>query len=381
MSKLYQSAAIVFLNTLLLSAVVLCLLWGALELRHKLSGRGHVVLSDVIKLESFSLTPPDVAKATAAEFDAYADTQPFVFNPWTTFMLAPVKGQYLNVVEGPLFNHRITPGSATGDGSFKIWCFGGSTLYGFGVPDDQSVPSHLARILNERGQLGGVEVVNYGQPYWFSGVELAAYNALLTEENKPDIVIFLDGLNDMAHLVAGRTTPFFADQGNVAWERRRNDARRLLPWLSINESFPLTRVARYLQNVAGETQDDVGVFRERNSFTASQVSAAFFNNMRKARVLSEAFGVRSIFLLQPVPWFGSYATEDVDTSFGFGSKQVAIEAYTEMAAQFGDRQDAFSLQGVLWDHPAPFVDNIHYSDDANRLLATEIADIVLGATR
>lgn len=383
MFKLYQSLALFFLNLTIFMAVSLLCLWGALELRHIVTGRGSVVVSDVIKFESFSLTTQEVAKATAAEFDEYASSQPFVFNPWTTFMLAPVRGKYLNVIEGPLFNHRITTGGdsqLTTGRQISIWCFGGSTLYGFGVPDSQSIPSHLQRILNENKTGQPVNVVNFGQPYWFSTVEVAAYNAMLQSDYRPDIVIFVDGLNDMANLVAGRNTPFFSNQANAAWERRRNDARRMLPWLSINESFPITRVARFVEYQFHASSPQPAAFRPLEKFDEGRIVRTYMGNIRKAKALSDAYGVKSYFFLQPIPWHGQYAADTVNTSFPFGDRKAVVSVYEKITALFAKRTDAIDLHKALLSHEAPFVDNIHYSDSANALLAEAIAETVLRNT-
>jgi len=382
MNKFYQATAVIFLNLVLLSAASLLILWGALEARHALTGRGNVVISDAIKFNSFRLTPPDAARAAAAEFDAYASSHPFVFNPWTTFMLSPVAGRYLNVLQGPILNHRAVTGAGAAPVSeprIRIWCFGGSTLYGFGVPDSQTIPSHLQRILNEYEKLGPVEVVNFGQPYWFSSVEVAAYNSLLQSERRPDAVIFLDGLNDMANLVAGRTTPYFAGQADAAWARKRADARHMLPWLTINESFPLSRIARFVEGRFLGMPKSVPAYRPANPLDARHVVDIYMDNLKKAKALSEGFGVRAFFFLQPVPWYGQYAAKDVTTGFPFGDKQTALSAYEDIASRFSGRDDARALHESLLNHEAPFVDNFHYSDSANALLAAELVDFFIRA--
>ena len=195
MIKLYRSFAIICLNLIIALTILLITIWSVLEIRHQIHGRGHVIISDAIKFDSFSATSLEVAKYTAKEFDTYASSQPFVFNPWTTFMLAPFSGEHLNIVKGTLFNHRITINNNKKQNSYPeitIWCFGGSTLYGFGVPDSQTIPSHIQNMLNEESKFYNLNIVNFGQPYWFSSVEVAAYNAMLQSDNQPDIVIFFD---------------------------------------------------------------------------------------------------------------------------------------------------------------------------------------------
>ena len=62
MRKIYHSLALIFFNSVILVIMALIFLWSALEVRHLITGRGHVVISDAIKFDSFSLTPQSVAK-------------------------------------------------------------------------------------------------------------------------------------------------------------------------------------------------------------------------------------------------------------------------------------------------------------------------------
>lgn len=377
MAKWYSSFSILFLNTLLFAVLLLVLLWAVLGARHAITGRGGVIVSDALHYVSFGLTTNEKAKATGREFDDFASQQPMVFNPWTTFMLAPFEGKYLNVVSDPVLNHRLNGIASANEGKDRerlvVWGFGGSTLYGFGVPDDQTIPSHLQRILAEKYPAKLVEVVNFGQPYWFSSVEVAAYVALLRSGRKPDMVFFFDGLNDIAHLAAGRVLPFFAGRGNRAWERDRSDTRRLLPWFTVNESFPITRVIRFLQ-YKSLLKPKIGIpFDQTRRLDMAAAKQIFLNNLRTVKALSREFNVKPFFFLQPVPWYGEYKSTLVDKSFPFGDNKFAGRFYDEIISVYGRRSDATTLHDVLYDFKWPYVDNFHYSDTANKFIAGKIA--------
>ena len=377
----YATLSIMTFNTMVATVIFLCLLWGMLEIRHVITGKGNVVISESIKFESFGLTTMEKAKATASEFDSYASQHPFVFNPWTTFMLAPVTGVNLNVIVDPLINHRATPieenqSVSRTDNVITIWCFGGSTLYGFGVPDDQTISSHLGRVLGNLDKSKQYQIVNFGQPYWYSSVEVAGFGALLRSGRKPDIVLFLDGLNDMANLVAGRTTPYFTDRANAAWERTRSDARRLISWITVNESFPITRILRFVESQTGSISTSDAVFRRTTSMTSDEVVRVYLTNIKMANALSDAFGVQAHFFLQPVPWYGKYVSKKVSRSFPFGNRDIAIDAYDKIISFHSKQANAHSLHDALYVQKSPFVDNFHYSDTSNRLLAKKIAEVI-----
>ena len=85
---------------------------------------------------------------------------------------------------------------------------GGSSLWGFGARDDQTIPSLLARRLHERGV--HVEVKNLSELGYVSTQEVIGLLRELQGGYRPDVVIFYDGVNDTTSAVlsgeAGLTT-------------------------------------------------------------------------------------------------------------------------------------------------------------------------------
>jgi lysophospholipase L1-like esterase len=87
--------------------------------------------------------------------------------------------------------------NSTGPGCEKLelWMFGGSTLYGTGVPDWATLPSFLSRDLNS-AQLGCVVVTNFGVEGYVTNQEVMLLMEQLKIGRHPNIVIFYDGVND-----------------------------------------------------------------------------------------------------------------------------------------------------------------------------------------
>ena len=71
---------------------------------------------------------------------------------------------------------------------------GGSSLWGFGARDDQTIPSLLARSLDEQGWR--VELKNLAEIGYVSTQEVIALTRELQAGYRPDLVIFYDGVND-----------------------------------------------------------------------------------------------------------------------------------------------------------------------------------------
>ncbi len=71
----------------------------------------------------------------------------------------------------------------------SVWFMGGSTMWGTGSADENTIPSYFA-------QLSGHKVWNLGESGFNSFQELIQLQMLLAEGYKPKAVIFYDGVND-----------------------------------------------------------------------------------------------------------------------------------------------------------------------------------------
>src|SRR5262245_4669285 len=125
-----------------------------------------------------------------------------VYQPWVQFSETPYDGKLLHVdtdADGlPL--RRTVNSSGEKAALLRILVLGGSTTFGYNVSDEHTWPSHLSAVLNERAtQLGlalRIEVTNYGRGYYYSTQEVFLLTQLLKGGQRPNLVVFLDGLNE-----------------------------------------------------------------------------------------------------------------------------------------------------------------------------------------
>ena len=91
-----------------------------------------------------------------AEFDPVAmwseiklgTAQWLSYQPYTVWTRKPIQGQYVNVDEQGC---RVTEFNSNDPEALRIWMVGGSTTWGMGVPDTETVPSRLAKLFNDSG--------------------------------------------------------------------------------------------------------------------------------------------------------------------------------------------------------------------------------------
>jgi hypothetical protein len=115
------------------------------------------------------------------------------YAPFVGWRTLPYQGETLSIGQDG-FRKVIPEHIESVEPKARVGFFGGSTLWGEGSPDEETIPSIFAR---ENPQY---RVYNYGQLAYNSRQNLALLTNLYSMGNKLDIVIFYDGVNDAAFL-------------------------------------------------------------------------------------------------------------------------------------------------------------------------------------
>jgi len=92
---------------------------------------------------------------------------------------------------------RLTPGSMASDSSYLVYVLGGSTVWGVGSPDSCTIPARMLSELASRTDRP-IDVRNLGQLGWVSTQELLELVLRIRGGDRPDLVVFLDGMNDVS---------------------------------------------------------------------------------------------------------------------------------------------------------------------------------------
>jgi len=116
------------------------------------------------------------------------------WQPYVYWRRAPYRGRFITV-EDDGRRSTFEPETLQSDAP-RIWVFGGSTVWGTGAADDETIPSQLARQLHEAGQ--PARVVNFGETGYVNTQGLLRLWLELRRGNVPDVAVFYDGANDIA---------------------------------------------------------------------------------------------------------------------------------------------------------------------------------------
>ncbi len=362
----YAGFAILLTNTVLVTVVTLLLLDVAAD---SLS-ESHVY-SRAFKPQSYALSTPEEAKQIAVEFDLMGERESYAFNPWTTFTERPFEGTLVNVDQSQSYPTRRTihqqPTDAKAGGrEVTVWAFGGSTMLGWGVSDRNTVASHLQAKMQTALPDVYVRIINHGHAYYFSSLEVSLMVAMLRQDDRPDIVLFLDGLNDVNRISARLEEPYFAPQAEAAWEAERT--RRYDPqsddWVTFGSNFPPFRVARHL-NLMGSVEPNSEIQTLKGADVAARVVEVMDMNRKMARSIGDALDVETYFFLQPVP----------EKRMEWDSYSHAYPALREAASNDAHLHDISQPLEKMLEHP--YVDASHYSDRGCLAVAERLAKVIL----
>jgi len=287
----YRTAAVLFLNTCLLLALangVLWLLgWPPEQSLDSLANR-------VLGKYGQSLIQSAYPHRTLEEIrQLHAETwaQLLVYDGFAGYKEPARKGRHVNVdVNG--FRHVADQGPWPPDTNrFNVFVFGGSTTFGYGVADDETIPSRLQEQLRQHWRSNEVSVYNFGRAYYYSSQERVLFERLLVGGFVPDAAVFIDGLNE---LIAARDEPMRPHHLTAESDAEHGGLRRLPLARLIDRWLSGSSRRRHLQGTGLDqilSDDPVDACRLRLE-----------RNHRLIRRAAAAFGVRPLFVIQPIPY-------------------------------------------------------------------------------
>jgi hypothetical protein len=132
---------------------------------------------------------PDLTEAEVQELWRLTGWLPFRFGGGAGFLQDETTSRYLNINRFGIRSNGDPdrPMSALNNAT---WFFGGSTTFGFGVQDHDTIPAQLERLL-------GAPVINLGVRGHGSSMENRLFEYYLRAGYRPARAMFLDGINEI----------------------------------------------------------------------------------------------------------------------------------------------------------------------------------------
>jgi hypothetical protein len=343
---------------------------------------------------------PEWFDIKAEEWDEFASTCKIqepgtcIYDDFVEFKHPTWSGRFVNIHPAGFRQIRDQGPWPTSPEFFNIFFFGGSTALNVG-PDWTAIPSYLQAEFVRRATGRPIRVYNFGRGSYFTTQERILFQQLLLSKAVPDMVIFLDGVNDFYFFDGRPSIAGFYQQALDAHNRENHEAKqnRLAAkpkWQKLQEfvlSLPIVRAF----DVIGETlakqsaaADEV-LYRPIAVDPEALVPAMdrYLENKRQIEALCREYGIRAVFVWQPTPAY-KYDLQyhiALNRHYGLGGHARSGIGYELMAKRLETHPPG---DNFIWladiqenEHKPLYLDSMHYTSGFSEVIARHIADAMI----
>ncbi len=369
----YETAAGIALNTLFLLVLANVAVAVLLALYNHISGPIPSAVRD--RMERLLQVYPGWAAGDIEEMLTETWTRGYVYAPFVQHREGAFGGRFVNVdPNGFRLSRDQGPWPPDRD-SVSIFVFGGSTTFGYGVADSQTIPSFLQETLSASGCGRSFAVYNFGRGNYYSEQEQVLFATQLAAGLTPDVAVFVDGLNEWKD-----APKFTARLDYFMSESKGQLVGRAL------KSLPLVEAAKVVRSRFGRREE--ATQKENLRHYAEQVVERWLRSKRLIGTMSREFDVLPIFVWQPVPTYRYdlnwhlFAAES-EEAFARPSHEALRHGYAAMDRMRVSPSGLESAGDFLWladmqqsRRDPLYVDAAHYSARFSRDIAVQIADVI-----
>lgn len=285
----------------------------------------------------------------------------WIYEPWVGFREKPRGSGYVNVSADGV---RLTTAGARDLSGFSpesLFVFGGSTMFGYGVADHETVASHLQALVGPRRR-----VFNLGRAFYYTAQENMLFESLLRAGYAPSTAVFVDGLNERCDI------DVYQRELGVLFARAQGD----YDWRLADAIFPLVFAARKVARLLG-VQEPAGFGADlhrldcvRHGRHSPLKDVVRENLLRRERLCAE-YRVQCVSFLQPIA--GLHGSHPDLAQHPEAARKALRGKFDHLADTFR-AQGLVDASGALDSLAGPaYVDGLHYSSAAGREIATRIA--------
>lgn len=293
-------------------------------------------------------------------------------DPYRAYWPGPVSSRYVNIDSS---GRRWTPQAVRDTaGALRVLMLGGSTMWGFTARDSFTIPALTAARLAAHG-IGHVHVDNLAQAAFNSTQEATTLMLEVAHGRVPDVVVLLDGFNDIAtslsyreagHTYGERNTVQLVDLGRRGFREELFGLGRyssLIMWVRDK----LARGSRAPDRAPPDYSAICGATGRYYAGIASEVEG-----------IGRTHGFPVVYFQQPVHTTSGKTLTAWERGLTHrrGMKECADSIDAAMATRAG--HSYFSLRALFdADTASVFVDeNAHLTEAANGQVAERIASVI-----
>ena len=380
-AAIYLAVAVLGLNAVLLFAGLELASLAALKTREWLiAARGPVLVGEGAARERVSYyKTQDWSQLYWHEFLLSRKQR---YYPYVAWRRAPFAGQTINIDDHGI---RQTPGADCRSGSYNVFAFGGSTMWGTGAPDWGTIAARLQARLEQRRR-GPVCVTNFGETGYVSTQSLVMLLLQLKLGNVPNAVVFYDGPNDVyAAYQAGRVgvhENFYQIAG--LFEGRSSES-----WLELlQKTYSYTVVDSLVGKFTSRPQPQVTVLNYESigvgaTALGDMVVQNYLSNYTMVDVLAKRFGFEAFMFIQPILSMGNkpLTQEEQQMKWTYESDRALARldaaVYRAFDVESSKHERLTYLANIFDENPTSlWIDDSHVNPLGNDLIAETMVDAI-----
>jgi len=290
--------------------------------------------------------PKEVNDSIAMQTDA---ANRLIYQPWISFTSINSKGKYVTVSD-QVRNSNPSVSVGVGSDTTVIWFLGGSTLFGIGVTDAETIPASFVRLWQQRSN-HPVKVVNYATPLYYSYQELMLFADNLFRGKLPQVLIMLDGLNDCG-------APY------ASYLRYPYSAPRLQQLLN-PELYKYPKGFSYAQWPDSPSQQKV----------SQLIVDHYLENIANVKVLADEYKIRLYCFWQPIPYY-NYHNRSTDPFCAKNDNPQYAFIYPRIEDSAKKIDYLYYIGDLINEIRYPFLDSVHYTPKMSEAIAKRMLDSI-----
>ena len=299
----------------------------------------------------------------------------WIYKPYVEYKESPRLGKFVSVSSNNIrCNSNGDSSCDIKSGKKVIWLFGGSTMFGYGVKNSETISAHLEEMMPT------YEVINLGQGAYYSTSENILFNSYLSQGLFPEIAIFLDGLNDYYF--------YQVPDRSVASDSIEDRLSNNINTLSDPNEFILAikKIAVNFNSIvwANNKLRQLKLPKDDKDFilddkALSKVRKRIEYNFLSRVAISKILDIKLLNVLQPIPSYGTgHDNSNVPTEMIFLGKHAnSGRGYLLLdKSKLGTEGINFMDLSNFDIKDSMYVDTVHYSSKMNKAIAHEIHDFL-----
>ena len=289
------------------------------------------------------------------------------YSDFVVWRLDPLSTETINIDESGL-RHTVVPDTVS---SYEIWMFGGSTMFGIGSNDANTIPSKLSNI-------AGVRVINYAQPGYHARQNLNELVSLYADQKKSQpaarTIMFYDGINDVLDKCRVENTGLGTEH-----------EQQILSAVAIKGSsprvvfMPALALIDQIKNAFDRRLYNSQYVCHGDPDRSDRIARSLVTDWSSAAAIARGNGDRFIAILQPVSFLSRTKLDHLDL-FGDDWDEVARQyrAVYPAIRHYADEVDFefHDLSGVFDHNEFIFIDYAHTSPNGNEYMAQALAEFL-----